>query len=261
MDIATYLGDPYQRGLRDLVAGTYVVDANPLFGVRGKPRPLPDDIHWRLVATAPERKPHRGEPPTGLDEDGCEQRRIVGVVLDVALVWCFLVANEALLAGYEHLDLRLLVWTVFLIGYFVGLVAMGNTPGGWLAGVRIVSARNGDRLASRVRWCDSCPLFRYLSFWYSIPLVSRTHYEANELVMMVRDLVLLALLFVIALDVVFITLLQRGEPMHNLISDTAVECCAESSWRAALGTWFTEKWRWLNGDEPNAMPAARIRDP
>ncbi len=38
--------------------------------------------------------------------------------------------------------------------------------------------------------------------------------------------------------------------MHNLISGTTVERCAATSRRAALGTWIVEKWRWLNGEEP-----------
>ena len=71
------------------------------------------------------------------------------------------------------------------------------------------------------------------------------HYEANELVMMARDLVLLALVIVIVIDVHM--LIGRGDAMHNLIGNTRVERSAVTSRRAALDTWIVEKWRWFNG--------------
>ena len=247
-DVATYLGDPYQRGMRDLVAGTYVVDAKQRFGARGNPRPLPGDAHWRLVSTRP-RLPAR--PKITVDDYVGPQhmgRRIVGFLIDVVLMWYCLGVIGALLPGYEQNDLRMLVEGLALFGYFVGLVALGSTPGSWIAGVRIVSARQGGAPSFARALVRMLPYLPVLI----LPLFDASwlayHFEANELVMMAWDLVLLALLLAIVAD--FFTLFWRGEPMHNLISDTKVELCAPTSRRGALGTWIVEKWRWLNGDEP-----------
>ncbi len=58
-----YLTDPFQRGLGDLVAGTYVVDARQRFSERGYPQPLRDDFPWQLPPAAQKSRAPEGDDP------------------------------------------------------------------------------------------------------------------------------------------------------------------------------------------------------
>ena len=243
------LVDPDQRAIHNLAAGTYVIDPFRGFGANGYPGRLQDDVHWRLVSNKPDVKAQvAGEKSERSVKPARRRRRAVGFLIDFVVALTCLNIVAALLPGYANHFARLLAQGAVLIGYFVGLVALWGTPGSWLSGVKVVVAQNGRTpgfARALARLLPYAPLF-------ILPLFDTSflsyHFESNELVMMAWDLVLLWLLIVLTIDA--IAFVRRGEAVHNRIAGTTVTRSAAESRRAALGTWIVEKWRWLNGDEP-----------
>ena len=217
-DCIAYLAEPQQRTIHDLAAGTYVVQRSSLVYVGVLPRRMivaSNPASWpslRFVAATVR------QTMADVFDSRLPIRRTLGFVFDLALIaLCLSVVGWAL-AGYEHHDVRLMAKAVLLVGYFAGFTAIGATPGTWLAGLRVVSARDGQR-PGLTRGLRRMLLF---SPYLALIALDSTHMassmEASERTMLVADLLLLALVLTALVDLV--TIAVRGEALHDRVAGT-----------------------------------------